>query len=319
MRHLIGSGFILSALIHCVSCSNEPSGAYQRSYKQTQTKTAEAASENPPASAGDVKTEVKAEEKRANEDPASSQSALPPAPSKGSGGKGGGTGLLEVPFTDSKGTASSYKINAPADPKVVQGLHIHLHGDGGGGYVDFPNKELRYDLISVTVKAPNANLTWGRAQGRQHAFYLNDLIQNELLKKYDIDPSKIFFSTVSGGSYFLTGSFVPEFGQFYKSAALVMCGGEAPRVAFTDPKVLGQFRLHWEVTAGERADISTSVQASVAAYKNASASAGVAAGDQTKLQTLSVEGAGGHCEFDGVSYTSGIQQMIDKKFKSILP
>jgi predicted peptidase len=227
---------------------------------------------------------------------------------------------LEVPFTDATGLASSYKINAPADSaQKVYGLHIHLHGDGGGGYRDFPNKELRYELIGVTIKAPNTNLQWGRAQGRAHALYVNELIQKELLKKYRVNLDRIYFSGVSGGAYFLMGSFLPEFGQLYNSAALVMCGGEAPRVAFADPKMLSRFRIHMEVTAGERQDILSSVQSTVSAYKNAMTAAGIPGEQQAKLQTLTIQGPGGHCEFDGVSYTSGIQQAIDTKFKSILP
>src|SRR5690606_29495321 len=103
----------------------------------------------------------------------------------------------------------------------VYGLHIHLHGDGGGGYRDFPNQATKFDLIGVTVKAPNFNLQWGRNQGRTHAKYLDDLIQNELIKKYNIDLDKIYFSGVSGGAYFLTGSFIPEFGHNYNSGAFI--------------------------------------------------------------------------------------------------
>jgi hypothetical protein len=245
----------------------------------------------------------------------------PAAPAvRSSQGSGGATGLVEVPFTDSTGLASSYKINAPTDAgQKVYGLHIHLHGDGGGGDKDFPNKEARNDLIGVTVKAPNTTLTWGRAQGKPHAFYLNELIQKELLKKYNINQDRIYFSTVSGGSFFMVGSFIPEYGASYNSAAFVMCGGEAPRVAFADPKMLGKWRIHFEVTAGERADIMANVQASVNAYKSAAASAGVSSDVQAKLQTMSVQGPGGHCAFDNVAYTSGIQQAIDTKFKMILP
>jgi hypothetical protein len=247
--------------------------------------------------------------------------AMPSAPAiRSSQGSGGGSGMLEIPFTDSTGLASSYKINAPADVgQKVYGLHIHLHGDGGGGYRDFPNKEARFDLIGVTVKAPNTNLQWGRAQGRAHALYVNELIQNELIKKYNVNLDKIYFSGVSGGAYFLMGSFLPEFGQNYNSAALILCGSEPPRVPFADANMLSKFRIHIEVTAGERQDILGSVQSTVTAYKNAMNAAGIPADQQAKLQTLNIEGAGGHCEFDGVSYTTGIQQAIDNKFKMVLP
>ncbi len=246
--------------------------------------------------------------------------ATPTPSARTSNGSGGATGMLEVPFTDSTGLASTYKINVPTDvSQKVYGLHIHLHGDGGGGYTDFPNKEARNELIGVTVKAPNTNLQWGRVVGREHARYLNELIQKELIKKYNVNLDRIFFSSASGGSYFMTGSFIPEYGQLYNSGVFAMCGGEAPRVAFTDPKVMSKFRIHWEVTAGERQDILTSVQASQDAYKLASTNAGIPADQQAKIQTSTKLGAGGHCVFDGVSYTSGIQQAIDTKFKMILP
>ncbi len=105
---------------------------------------------------------------------------------RSSKGSGGATGLQENSFTSDNNLTSSYKINAPADAGngKVYGLHIHLHGDGGGGYRDFPNRETRFDLIGVTVKAPNTGLQWGRSQGVAHGQFLNDLIQNELVKKY---------------------------------------------------------------------------------------------------------------------------------------
>jgi hypothetical protein len=115
------------------------------------------------------------------------------------------------------------------------------------------------------------------------------------------------------------GSFLPEFGQNYNSAAFILCGSEPPRVPFTDATMLSKFRIHIEVTAGERQDILSSVQSTVTAYRNAMNAAGIAADQQAKLQTLNIEGAGGHCVFDGVSYTTGIQQAIDNKFKMVLP
>ena len=56
------------------------------------------------------------------------------------------------------------------------------------------------------------------------------------------------------------------------------------------------------MTVGERADTTSSVMAAVSAY-------------ETNFKTVV---AGGHCEFDGEAYTSGIQYMIDLKFNYIL-
>ena len=236
-----------------------------------------------------------------------------------SGGAGGGVGLQEVSFTDSVGTKSSYKINAPqvatSSPTAPLGLHIHFHGDGGGGYKDFPNRESRGNLIGVTVKAPNGALTWGRAEGVGHAKFVQDLIQNELVKKYNIDLDRIYFSGVSGGSYFLSGHFIPMFGRTYHSGAFLMCGGMSPQVTIGDGTFLKTFRIHWETTAGERSDIKNSVKQSHTAYRKvlsqfADANPGIESNNE--------EGPGGHCEFDGTDYTSGIQFMMDKKFATIV-
>lgn len=247
-----------------------------------------------------------------------------PSPSPGaqpgvgrpSNGTGGATGLTEVNFTDTNGVRSSYKINAPADagPQKAYGLHIHLHGDGGGGYKDFPNKETRQNLIGVTVKAPSQSLQWGRQQGVAHANFLNDLIQNELAKKYNVDQDKIYFSGVSGGAYFLSGHFIPMFGRLYKSGAFLMCGGMRPAVAFESPEFLKSFRVHFQTTSGERQDITTSVRAAIAGFKAELDKLGGADGQQTS----EFAGAGGHCEFDGRDYTSGIQQMMDQKFRIVV-
>ncbi|SMF19051.1 hypothetical protein [Pseudobacteriovorax antillogorgiicola] len=238
------------------------------------------------------------------------------SPIRSSQGTGGPIGMNEVNFTDSNNLTSSYKIMAPDDVATkVYGLHVHFHGDGGGGYRDFPNQATRYGLIGVTVRAPNQNLQWGRAQGVAHAQFSQDLIQNEILKKYNIDLDKIYFSGVSGGAYFLSGSFLPAYGSQYKSGAFLMCGGEAPRTDIQNPEVFKDFRIHWQVTAGERADITNSVQQSVAAYK---AVHDQVQGDPTK-QTIETTGAGGHCEFFEMAYTPGIQAMVDAKFKVVLP
>lgn len=248
---------------------------------------------------------------------------LPPPPET-SGGTGGESGLHELRYAASNGEDSTYKIDVPADALTgkVYGLHVHLHGDGGGGYRDFPNKEPAHDLIGVTVKAPNTSLTWGRFSGVPHAKYVHDLIQNEILKKYDIDINRIYFSGVSGGAYFLTGNFVPTYGHLYKTGAFVICGGERPRVPIADNSVLTDFRLYWQVTAGERDDILQSVQASIARYKqlldNYLVGNPIPDFDPKSVQDSEIDGPGGHCEFDGLDYTGGIQSIINRKFDVVL-
>ncbi|MFK7872666.1 MAG: hypothetical protein AB8C84_05770 [Oligoflexales bacterium] len=237
-----------------------------------------------------------------------------------SNGEGGLTGMNEVSFDSSNNLSSTYKINAPEDvSQKVYGLHIHLHGDGGGGYTDFPNVETRYNLIGVTVRSPNQGTSWNR-DGQNFALYVDELIQNELLKKYNIDLDRIYFSTVSGGSYFMTGAFIPLYGAKYKTGgAFMMCGGRAPQFDFSSPdgeSFLKTYRLHWESTNEVgRADIRSSVEASVAAYQQALGALGAVENPQTNQ----IKDDFGHCEFDGQNYTSGIQLAIDESFKIILP
>jgi poly(3-hydroxybutyrate) depolymerase len=237
------------------------------------------------------------------------------ADGRNSNGSGGPTGQQEVEFRDAAGLRSTYKITVPADAtSKVYGLHVHLHGDGGGGYRDYPNRETRNDLIGVTVLSPNRGQSWNGAAGPQHARYLNELIQNDLIKKYNINLDRIYFSGVSGGAYFLSGYFIPTFGAQYNSGAFLMCGGMAPQQQFANPEFLKTFRIHWETTNGERQDILANVRQSIAGYQNQLRQVGGSA----EIQTSTFEGAGGHCIFDGRTYTSGIQFMMDRKFNSIL-
>lgn len=234
----------------------------------------------------------------------------------GSHGSGGVVGLNEVAFS-AAGLSSSYKINAPVEAASgkMYGLHVHFHGDGGGGYRDFPNRELRDGLIGVTVKSPNQSLQWWVGSPSAHADYANQLLQSELLRKYNIDTTRIYFSGVSGGSYFLSGYFLPKYGQLYNSGAFLMCGGMPPQVGFVQPSFLKVFNIYWQITGGERDDITQDVRESVDSYAEALGQAG---GGPATLQGSDSEGQGGHCEFYGQDYTGGIQEMMDRKFTVVL-
>jgi hypothetical protein len=228
-----------------------------------------------------------------------------------SNGSGGVTGYQNVAFG-----AGRYKIEVPADigPSRPYGLHIHLHGDGGGGFDSFPNRRLANDLIGVAVRAPmTRNPQWGRSLGVEHANYLDGLIQNEILRKYNIRTDRIYFSGVSGGAYFLTGHFIPLFGQKYRSGALILCGGMPPQIAFPDQNSLKDIRMHFITTGGERSDITANIDQSLAAYRPMYAQAGA-----PTMLTNETVGVAGHCEFDNRSYTTGIQMVIDSKFSTIV-
>jgi|GEM_PF-1903046 len=236
-----------------------------------------------------------------------------------SNGTGGVTGSIQtLNFRDSTGTASSYKVNAPADANTKPyGLHIHLHGDGGTGFEEFHNKDIQRDLISVAVLSPD-NRRWGRAGnglGRKHSIYVDELIEKELTAKYNIDRNRIYFSGVSGGAYFLSSHFIPLYGAKYRSGAMLLCGGERPGVTFSQVDMLKSFRIHWEITRND--DISLgSTQSAIAAYKAELDRLGVA---PETIMTTSIDGNGGHCEFgQNNDYSRGIVYMLNAKFATIV-
>lgn len=311
------TGLILSLLILCMSgiaaCGGTtPVAAPQPTTQRTDD--AQVGKKQPAKSKIDDKDkDSEDDEDDEEEDTSDDQDDTPGA--TGSRGTGGATGLVEVSFS-AAGLNSSYKINAPADAASgkLYGLHVHFHGDGGGGYRDFPNREIHQNLIGVTVKSPNQNLQWWVGSPVVHADYVNQLIQSEILRKYNVDTTRIYFSGVSGGSYFLSGYFLPKYGQLYNSGAFLMCGGMPPQVNFAQPSFLKAFNIYWQVTGGERDDIMQDVRDSVNAYARALSQAG----GSNATQGSDTEGQGGHCEFYGRDYTGGIQEMMNRKFNVVL-
>ncbi|MEY4631509.1 MAG: hypothetical protein RIQ81_1629 [Pseudomonadota bacterium] len=232
------------------------------------------------------------------------QGAQPPA--RGSGGRGGATGLVEATFTASNQKSSNYKTRIPADvSQKLYGLTIHLHGDGGGDYrwlfEDNVRIGLEHDLIGIVVLAPNAERRWYR-QGEQNARFLHELIQNEIAKKYDIDLNRVYFSGVSGGSQFLTGQFIPLYGRYYRSGAVMLCGGPENWQSRLDmgQEDIKSFRLSWLSTAGDF--LLDQVEEGISYYQ--------AQGFPVKSEILR---SGEHCDFPG-----GIDGALERKIKEVL-
>jgi len=149
--------------------------------------------------------------------------------------KGAGpAGSREARFSHER-LSGTYRINAPEanSRDKAQGLLIYLHGDGAGDYSFFWNDlqvvAQKYDLIPVSVRTPDpSSVTWYR-NGRGNATYLHQLIQTELYAMYNVNKDQIFFTGASGGPQFLTGQFVPLYGNHYRGGAVPMCGGGGPR------------------------------------------------------------------------------------------
>jgi len=147
-------------------------------------------------------------------------------------GNGGALGLVESRFSSTQGVASDYKIDVPQDISLEKsyGLMIYIHGDGAADYnwffSDFSKVAKEQNLIPLAVKAPSSD-NWSK-EPEEKAVYLNQLLQSEIFKKYNIKKSDIYFVGVSSGQSFLTGTFIRLMGStvdVYNGGAILLCGG----------------------------------------------------------------------------------------------
>ncbi|CAO2649734.1 Nn.00g010260.m01.CDS01 [Neocucurbitaria sp. VM-36] len=226
-----------------------------------------------------------------------------------------------------------FKISAPADQFLpasgvpgaaatssngTLGANVLLHGDGGQSFFDMPNQNVQANTMGVALLAPDPNLFWGggsglqRTDGVEHAQAVNDFIQNELPLRVAVDMSNVVFTGVSGGSLLMSGFFIPAQMQNYANSAVELnCGGMPPQVAFQNAAtVMSQTRIHYQSTQSELQLLQDSIPQAVAAYEQLAADAGLSATQINQLQTVDNTPAGGHCEFDGQDFVSGVQTML---------
>jgi len=225
-----------------------------------------------------------------------------------------------------------FKISAPADQFLpasgvpgaaatsangTLGANVLLHGDGGQSFFDMPNQAVQANTMGVALLAPDKNLFWGGGSGLQrtdgvaHAQAVNDFIQTELPQRVAVNMSNIVFTGVSGGSLMMSGFFIPAQMQNYANSAVELnCGGMPPQVAFQNAAtVMSQTRIHFQSTQSELQLLQGSIPQAVTAYEQLGADAGLSADQVNTLQTVDNTPAGGHCEFDGQDFVSGVQTM----------
>ena len=146
-------------------------------------------------------------------------------------GSGGQTGNFESDF-EFNGSNSKYKIAIPEDVQTGRyGMLVYLHGDGAGDYSSFWNstKQIssRHNMIAVHVLAPTGNengKSWWIA-GESNADFLNALLNEQILQRYNIDKSRVVFSGQSGGPTFMTGTWMNKYAHQFSGGAVLMCGG----------------------------------------------------------------------------------------------
>lgn len=240
-----------------------------------------------------------------------------------------------LPANIGSGLSIRYKISAPAtsftaasgvtggtataNTTGTAGLNVLLHGDGGQSFFDFPNQAVQDNLMGVVVLAPNSKMFWGGGSGLQrtdgvaHSAAVNTLIQQQLSQDVAFDPTKVFFTGVSGGALTLSGFFVPAFGATYKTGVVLNCGALAPQVTVADANTLAtSMKIHFQSTKDELASLQDAIPAAITAYEQIAVDAGLSAAEIGAVQTVdNSPNGGGHCGFDGKGFVSGVQLIAD--------
>lgn len=171
--------------------------------------------------------------------------------------------------------------------------------------------------MGVALLAPNKNLFWGGGSGLQrtdgvaHSQAINDFVKTELPKRVAVNMNNIVFTGVSGGSLLMSGFFIPAQMQNYANSAVELnCGAMPPQVTFQGAAtVVSTTRIHYQSTQSELQLLQGSIPQAVAAYEQLAVNAGMSPDQINALQTVDNMPAGGHCEFDGKDFVSGVQTM----------
>jgi hypothetical protein len=185
-------------------------------------------------------------------------SARPGDVDSGSGGaSSGGSGGLSCLRTGDVGGGRAYcevRIGS-VDVRFVEPiggdegaplrLALYLHGDGARAYQS--NSVLRtllpwadtHHALLAAVLAPNGCAWWQSPEhdcdgaevdpdrAHENAAAL-DAALVRLRAAYDLRDAPILYYGSSGGSVFLTASFVPRYGDRYPGVLAINCGGEVP-------------------------------------------------------------------------------------------
>ncbi|KAF4832544.1 hypothetical protein CGCTS75_v004568 [Colletotrichum tropicale] len=212
--------------------------------------------------------------------------------------------------------------NKEENAKGDLGLHVLLHGDSGSSFFDMPNQGVKDNLAGVTVLAPDQNLHWGggkgfnRTDGVAHAQAVNDLVMKTLPKYMAFNSSNVYFTGISGGSLMLSGYFIPaHMGNFAGDGHGVMlgCGAMEPRVTVeaSARDAMMKTRIHYQTSQKELDRLQKSIPMAMKAYEGIASEKGLKKEDINKLQTANNKPDGGHCQFDGMGFGSGIQLVVD--------
>ena len=241
--------------------------------------------------------------------------------------------ILDGYFVDQEGSESPYKLWAPGDSAgQARPLVVFLHGDTGSNFdtaYGQPNptfEQVRLEakqkpssslneMIFLSIRTPANNGafdTWSTSlsNGRkyQNARYIISLFEREILTKYNVDRTKIYFVGQSGGGIFTAETLIPTIvaeTDWYKGGgALMLCGAAVPRADLTFNPSLefkSSFEVAFETTDGEQPNLVEKIAASKEAYSAIFGNAKV---------NLRTRGTGGHCLFNTQSQAKIIEEII---------
>lgn len=172
--------------------------------------------------------------------------------------------------------------------------------------------------MGVALLAPDPNLFWGGGSGLQrtdgvaHAQAVSDFVTTMMPQLVAFDAANVKFTGVSGGSLLMSGFFIPaQMQNFANSAVELNCGAMPPQVDFVNQAaVMSTLRVHYQSTQSELQLLQDSIPQAVASYEQLAAAAGLSATQISALQTVDNTPQGGHCEFDGKDFVSGVQTML---------
>ncbi len=201
-------------------------------------------------------------------------------------------------------------------------LAVYLHGDGAGPYTtDLALRKLapwtsQHNVLLVAARAPNACAWWlvpsytvcdgvtpipnsAVDTGGENAAALKAAI-DAIRAGWDIADSPVLFGGSSGGSIFLSASFLPTFGDKYPGAYALSCGGEAPwdgGLAWDDhdPAKVGASKLFF--TYGDKDFVVPDVLDAVAYYQTTNIPVDI------KVIPETVAAGTSHCGNVGGSYS----------------
>ncbi|KAF2662005.1 hypothetical protein K491DRAFT_586015 [Lophiostoma macrostomum CBS 122681] len=225
-----------------------------------------------------------------------------------------------------------FKVSAPADQFLAttgitgatatsangtMGVNVLLHGDGGQSFFDFPNQAVQANTMGVALLAPDPNLFWGggsgldRTDGVAHAQAVSDFVTQMLPQMVAFDSNAVVFTGVSGGSLLMSGFFMPaQIQNFPNSAVELNCGGLTPQVDVVDPAAVAATNIHFQSTQSELKLLQGSIPDAITAYEQIASGQGLTADEINAKQTVDNTPQGGHCEFDGKDFVSGVQTML---------